>query len=87
MGPKVAAAFTIFWDIVTVVVFCWIGINGFRYVAYSSAAKTFALQLNKGVVASIIPISACLNILRTIQKMLREHLPKFRNAGEKGGRK
>ena len=49
--------------------------------------KWLALQLNKGVVASIIPISACLNILRTIQKMLREHLPTFRSAGEKGGRK
>lgn len=82
MGPKVSAAITIFWDIVTVVVFIWIGYNGFRYVAYSSAAKTFALQLNKGLVASIIPISACLNIIRCIQKLIKEHIPAFRNAGK-----
>jgi TRAP-type C4-dicarboxylate transport system permease small subunit len=85
MGPKVAAAFTIFWDLVTIGVFVWIGINGFKYVSYSSSAKTFALQLNKGIVASIIPISACLNILRCVQKLFREHIPAFRNAGAKGG--
>ena len=85
MGPKIAAIFTIFWDIVTVCVFIWIAINGFKYVAYSSAAKTFALQLNKGLVASIIPISACLNIIRCIQKMIREHLPILKAAGSKGG--
>ncbi len=86
MGPKVSAAFTIFWDLVTVVVFIWIGINGFKYVAYSSSARTFALQLNKGIVAAIIPISACLNILRCVQKMVKEHIPAFRNAGAKGGK-
>ncbi len=86
MGPKVAACITIFWDIVTIVVFCWIGFYGFRYVAYSSTAKTYALQLNKGVVASIIPISACLNIIRCIQKMIYEHIPKLKNAGAKGGK-
>ena len=87
MGPKVAAAFTIFWDIVTIVVFCWIGFYGFKYVGYSSAAKTYALQLNKGVVASITPISACLNIIRCVQKMVKEHIPTFKNAGVKGGAK
>ena len=56
MGPKVAAAFTIFWDIVT------------------------------SLVASIIPIAACLNILRCIQKLVREHLPAFKNAGKEGGK-
>ena len=86
MGPKVAACFTIFWDIVTIVVFCWIGFYGFKYVAYSSTAKTYALQLNKGVVASISPISACLNILRCIQKMIYEHIPKLKNVGVKGGK-
>ena len=86
MGPKVAAYFTIFWDIVTIVVFCWIGFYGFKYVAYSATAKTYALQLNKGVVASIIPISACLNIIRCIQKMIYEHIPVLKNAGTKGGK-
>ncbi len=86
MGPKVAAYFTIFWDIVTIAVFCWIGFYGFKYVAYSSTAKTYALQLNKGVVASIIPISACLNIIRCIQKMICEHIPVLKNAGTKGGK-
>ena len=86
MGPKVAAYFTIFWDIVTILVFCWIGFYGFKYVAYSSTAKTYALQLNKGVVASIIPISACLNIIRCIQKMICEHIPVLKNAGTKGGK-
>ena len=86
MGPKAAACFTIFWDIVTIVVFCWIGINGFKYVAYSSSAKTYALQLNKGIIPSIIPISACLNIIRCIQKMVKEHIPELKAAGTKGGK-
>ncbi len=86
MGPKVAACFTIFWDIVTIIVFLWIGYFGFKYVAYSSAAKTFALQLNKGLVASIIPVSACLNILRCVQKIIYEHIPALKNAGKEGGK-
>ena len=86
MGPKAAAGFTIFWDIVTIVVFCWISIYGFKYVAYSSSAKTYALQINKGVIASIIPISGCLNILRCIQKMVKEHIPALKSAGQEGGK-
>ncbi len=84
MGPRVAAAFTIFWDIMTILVFVWIGVFGWKYVSYSSGAKTFALQLNKGVVASIIPISAMLNIIRNIQKLIYEHIPVFRTAERKG---
>lgn len=82
-GPKFASAVTIFWDIVTILVFIWIGYYGFKYVAYSSTAKTFALQLNKGLVASVIPMSAVLNIIRCIQKMVLEHIPDFRAGGKK----
>ena len=82
-GPKFAAAVTIFWDIVTILVFIWIGYQGFKYVAYSSSAKTFALQLNKGLVASVIPLSACLNVLRSFQKMIYEHIPEFKAGGKK----
>lgn len=82
-GPKFAAAVTIFWDIVTIAVFIWIGFYGFRYVAYSSAAKTFALQLNKGLVAFVIPLSACLNIVRCVQKIVLEHIPDYQAGGTK----
>lgn len=82
-GPKFAAAVTIFWDIVTIAVFIWIGFYGFQYVGYSSTAKTFALQLNKGVVAFIIPLSACLNVIRCVQKMVTEHIPDFQAGGRK----
>ncbi len=85
MGPKGAAFVTLFWDVVTIAVFLWIAFYGWKYVNYSSTAKTFALQLNKGLVASIIPISAMLNIFRTIQKMVREHIPEFKNPKEKKG--
>lgn len=82
-GPKFAAAVTIFWDIVTIAVFVWIGIYGFKYVGYSSTAKTFALQLNKGLVAFVIPFSACLNVIRSLQKMFLEHIPDFKAGGKK----
>lgn len=82
-GPKFAAAVTIFWDIVTIAVFIWIGFFGFKYVAYSSTAKTFALQLNKGLVAFVIPFSACLNVIRCLQKMFLEHIPDFQAGGKK----
>lgn len=82
MGPRVAAAFTIFWDIITIIVFAWISFYGCRYVIYSSTAKTFALQLNKGLVATIIPASAALNIFRNLQKMFAEHIPAYKEAAK-----
>ena len=82
MGPKVSAGFTIFWDIMTIIVFIWIGIFGWKYVLYSAHSRTFALQLNKGVVASIVPISAMLNIFRNVQKMLKVHIPEFCSIGK-----
>lgn len=82
-GPKFAAAVTIFWDLVTIAVFIWIAFYGFEYVGYSSSAKTYALQLNKGLVAFVIPFSACLNVLRCIQKMVTEHIPEFKAGGKK----
>lgn len=74
-GPRFAAGVTIFWDIVTAVVFLWIAVYGYKYVGYSSSSKTFAMEINKGLVAFIIPFSACLNVLRTIQKLVKEHIP------------
>ena len=81
-GPKFASAVTIFWDIITICVFIWIAFYGFEYVGYSSNAKTYALQLNKGLVAFIIPFSACLNVLRCLQKMFLEHIPEFKAGGK-----
>lgn len=82
-GPKFSSAVTIFWDLVTIAVFVWIAFYGFKYMEYSSSAKTFALQLNKGLVAFVIPFSACLNVLRSIQKMVTEHIPEFKAGGKK----
>lgn len=82
-GPKFAAAVTIFWDIVTIAVFIWIAFYGAKYVGYSSGAKTYALQLNKGLVAFVIPFSACLNVFRSLQKMITEHIPEYRAGGKK----
>lgn len=82
-GPKFASGVTIFWDLVTIAVFIWIAIYGAEYVGYSSGAKTYALQLNKGLVAFVIPLSACLNVLRSLQKMFLEHIPEFRAGGKR----
>ena len=82
-GPKFASAVTIFWDVITIAVFIWIGFYGFRYVAYSRASTTFALQINKGIVAFVVPLSACLNVVRCLQKMLTEHIPEFKAGGKR----
>ena len=52
-------------------------------MAYSSASTTFALQINKGIVAFVIPLSACLNVVRCLQKMLTEHIPEFKAGGKR----
>lgn len=77
-GPRFAAGVTIFWDIITALVFIWIAIYGYKYVGYSSTARTFAMNINKGLVAVVIPFSAFLNVVRTFQKMIKEHIPTFK---------
>ena len=77
-GPKFAAAVTIFWDIVTIGVFLWIGYAGIQYVIHCSAMKTYALQWNKAIVVSVIPLSAFLNVFRCAEKLVQEHIPEFK---------
>ncbi|MEA4932640.1 MAG: TRAP transporter small permease [Lawsonibacter sp.] len=84
-GPKFSAGVTLFWDMIAIVVFILIGFYGFQYVGYSASSLTYALQLNKGLVAFVIPLSACLNVFRTIQKMVKEHIPNFTSIGSNQG--
>ncbi|QAT50728.1 TRAP transporter small permease [Caproiciproducens sp. NJN-50] len=79
-GPTFSAGVTIFWDIVTALVFIWIAVYGCKYVGYSANARTFAMDLNKGTIAFIIPFSACLNVFRTFQKLILEHIPTLKAA-------
>ena len=80
MPKKVAAMFTIFWDIVALAIFVWIGFYGVQYIIYMSNSVTSVLRINQGITTSIVAISAILNVIRIIEKMITEHIPQFKEA-------
>lgn len=81
IGPKFSAFMMLFWDIVTIAIFGYIAIFGGKYIVYSSASKTFALQLNKGLTSSIVAISGILNIARTVQMIVIRDIPELKEPG------
>lgn len=80
MPKKVSAAFTIFWDIVALAVFVWVSIYGVKYIFYMQGSKTPALRLDQGLTSSIVGISAILNCIRIIEKIVTVHIPEFKEA-------
>jgi TRAP-type C4-dicarboxylate transport system permease small subunit len=78
MPKKVAAVFTIFWDLVALVVFVWVAFNGVKYISYMGTSVTSVLRINQGLTTSIVAISAILNVIRIIEKMVTEHIPHFK---------
>lgn len=78
MPGKVSAAFTLFWDLVALVIFVWVGFNGAKYISYMSSSYTSVLRINQGITTSIVAISAILNVIRIIEKMVKEHIPAFK---------
>lgn len=82
---KVATAMDIFWDIVALIIFIWISIKGVQYIVYMSSSVTSVLRINSGITTSIVAISGILNCYRIVEKMLKVHVPAFKEAG-KGGK-
>lgn len=80
MPKKVSAAFTIFWDIVALAVFVWVSIYGVKYIFYMGGSRTPALRLDQGATSSIVAISAILNCYRILEKMIKVHIPEFKEA-------
>ena len=80
MPKKVSVLFTIFWDIVALAIFVWIGFYGVQYIIYMSNSVTSVLRINQGITTSIVAISAILNVIRIIEKLITEHSPQFKEA-------
>lgn len=80
MPKKVSVLFTIFWDIVALAIFVWIGFYGVQYIIYMSNSVTSVLRINQGITTSIVAISAILNVIRIIEKLITEHIPQFKEA-------
>ena len=80
MPKKVSVLFTIFWDIVALAIFVWIGFYGVQYIIYMSNSVTSVLRINQGITTSIVAISAILNLIRIIEKLITEHIPQFKEA-------
>ena len=78
MPKKVSVLFTIFWDIVALAIFVWIGFYGVQYIIYMSNSVTSVLRINQGITTSIVAISAILNVIRIIEKLITEHIPQFK---------
>ncbi|MDO4633256.1 MAG: TRAP transporter small permease [Eubacteriales bacterium] len=80
MPKKVAAFFYILWDLVGLAVFIYVSIYGVKYIGYQTTAKTPVLQINMGITTSIIAVSAILNCIRIVEKMIKVHIPAFKEA-------
>ena len=61
-----------FINVLTLAVFIWIFYTGIKYVEYSSITRTFALNIRRSIVVSIIPLCGFLMIVRVIEKFFRD---------------
>jgi len=75
LPAKPRAAMPLIWDIVSLIVFLWVSFFGVKYILYMAGSLTPVLQLNQGVTTSIVGISAILNCIRIVEKMVTVHIP------------
>ena len=80
MPRKVACGFTIFWDVVALVLYVWVSFFGVKYIGYMAGSKTSVLRIDQGLTTSIVAFSGILNCYRIIEKMVKEHIPSFKEA-------
>ncbi len=79
--PKtVSAAVPIFWDVVSLVLFVWVAFYGVKYILYMAGSVTPVLQINQGLTTSVVGLSAILNCIRIVEKLVTVHLPAFKEA-------
>ncbi len=60
----------IFLHLLAVAVFAWVFFTSLEFLAFSRDISTPALRISKSLVALILPISAMLTIIRSIQKII-----------------
>ena len=58
-------------------VFCFYGVE---YILYMAGSLTPVLQINQGITTSIVGISAILNCIRIVEKMVTVHIPALKEA-------
>ena len=80
MPRKVACGFTIFWDVVALVLYVWVSFFGVKYIGYMAGSKTSVLRIDQGLTTSIVAFSGILNCYRIIEKMVKVHIPSFKEA-------
>lgn len=78
LPKKISAAFTILWDLIALAVFIWVGFYGVKYIAYMAGSYTFALRINQACTTAIVAISGILNCYRIVEKMVKVHIPIFK---------
>lgn len=64
--------------LLTIAVFCWIVYYGIDYLNFSKNVNVPALGISKSVIASIIPISGVLMVIRSIERMIMD-IKEYRN--------
>lgn len=80
MPRKVACGITIFWDVVALVLYVWVSFFGVKYIGYMAGSKTSVLRIDQGLTTSIVAFSGILNCYRIIEKMVKVHIPSFKEA-------
>lgn len=68
--------------VITLLVFVWVLRHGISYLIFSKNVKTSVLQVSKALVAAILPLTAALMILRTMEKMISDIRTAFDRTGE-----
>ncbi len=84
LSAKIQLGIDIFINLIALAVFVWVLIYGLQYVEYSSISRTYALNINKGFVVIILPLSGLLMVYRVVEKTLKD-IKKFKsikNVGE-----
>ncbi|MGI6777880.1 MAG: TRAP transporter small permease [Acetivibrionales bacterium] len=56
--------------VLAIAVFCWVFVTSIAYLEFSSTVVTPALRIPKSIIATILPTSAVLTIIRSIQKVV-----------------
>ena len=63
---------TVLIHIITIMVYIWVLYYGVQYLFFVKDVRTSVLQISKAIVASIIPLSAFLMLLRTGERIVVE---------------
>jgi TRAP-type C4-dicarboxylate transport system permease small subunit len=84
-SPLIKKVVDLFINILALLVFIWVFYVGIVYMKYTSISTTPALQISRAYIVIIVPLSAFLMILRSVEKVIL--IIKSKPSAPEGGKK